>query len=241
MNMKEAVTVYIADISSLLEPEEYSRVKSLVPEARRAKADAVKFAVGRARSLGAGLVLHEACRRSGLEGADEHMCYGEHGKPDFDQHRLRSTGLGEMHFSLSHSGHRVMCGISQVQIGCDVEIVKKRDMKIAGRFFAEAEYADIMAQNDDRIRLERFFRYWTIKESFIKCDGRGLSMPLSSFRIVMDEDGSIELDTGEKKGEYSFFSPDIEDGYSYACCVKQTDAEVRHEFINISRIRNSSP
>ncbi|MCQ2545735.1 MAG: 4'-phosphopantetheinyl transferase superfamily protein [Clostridia bacterium] len=263
MRTKVITTVYIADISPLLDSQVYDRLRNLVSEDRRAKADAMKFAKGRAQSLGAGLLLHEACRdvaaagmdgsgaaagavsggpatgMAGFECADEHIAFGEYEKPDFDQKWLADKGFGEMHFSLSHSGERVMCGISTAQVGCDVEIVKDRDMKIARRFFCEEEYADIIAQPDNA-KADRFFRYWTLKESVIKCEGRGLGMPLDSFRILLTEEGP-KLETSAPAadvamaygGEYTLKEFALGDGYKYSCCVNLEAGEVEKKCVDI--------
>ena len=237
--------VYIADVSALLDEGMYNALRNLVPEDRRAKADAMKFAKGRAQSLGAGLLLHEACRdvaatgMAGFECADEHITFGEYEKPDFDQKWLADKGFGEMHFSLSHSGERVMCGISTAQVGCDVEIMKHRDMKIARRFFCEEEYADIMAQPDNA-KADRFFRYWTLKESVIKCEGRGLGMPLDSFRILLTEEGP-KLETSAPSadvamaygGKYTLKEFALGDGYKYSCCVNLEAGEVEKKCVDI--------
>lgn len=232
---KITATIYIADISPLLDQAVYDRMRILAAEDRRAKADSMKSDKGRAQSLGAGLLLHEACRElaaagmTGFECADEHISYGEHGKPDFDQKWLEENGFGEMHFSLSHSGDRVMCGISTAPIGCDVEIVKRRDMKIARRFFCEEEYEDIMSQVDDDAKAESFFRYWTLKESVIKCEGRGLGMALDSFSIKLDDKSCIDDATLKEF--------DLGDGYKYACCVARAGVTILKKQIDLCGLK----
>ena len=230
--------VYIADVSVLLDEGMYNTLRNLVPEDRRAKADSMKFAKGRAQSLGAGLLLHEVCRelaacKPGFEDADQHIIIGEYEKPDFHQAWLAERGFGQMHFSLSHSGDRVMCGISGAPIGCDVEVIKDRDMKIAKRFFREEEYADIMAQPDNA-KADRFFRYWTLKESVVKCEGQGLSMALDSFRIRIDEDGAS---VDGLKGECTLREFQLNDGYKYSCCVAAEAAEIQQKYIDICGLK----
>lgn len=250
MKAKGFTRVYIADVSPLLDLDIHGSLRKAVPEERRGKADKMKSAKGKAQSLGAGLALHEACKELAAEGckgiqlADQHIIYGQHEKPDFDQQWLRENGFDEIHFSLSHSGYRVMCVISTAPVGCDVELVKDRNMNIARRFFTEEEYADIMEQPDDSAKADRFFRYWTLKESFIKCDGRGLGMPLDSFRIIIDPEGGAEIkidrkNRGEIKeensrvAEYTFaqFDPDVD--YRYSCCVKGLGCQIQQRILSL--------
>lgn len=218
-----------------------------MPEDRRAKADSMKSDKGRAQSLGAGLLLREACREvaaamtdrepAGFEHAYEHISYDEHKKPDFDLQWLRQNGFGEMHFSLSHSGERVMCGISTAPIGCDVEMVKARDMKIARRFFCEEEYRDIMRQAEDDAKADRFFRYWTLKESVIKCEGRGLGMPLDSFKIRLADNGAELESTALDGSGFTLKEFQVEDGYKYSCCVALEKVEVINKIVDITGLK----
>ena len=42
-------------------------------------------------------------------------------------------------------------------------------------------------QNEEEI-TERMFRIWTMKESFLKATGKGISLPLGDFAVVMNKD-----------------------------------------------------
>lgn len=37
------------------------------------------------------------------------------------------------------------------------------------------------------------FRLWTIKESFLKVTGFGMSLPLRDFTVYMEDDGAVRL------------------------------------------------
>jgi phosphopantetheine--protein transferase-like protein len=69
-----------------------------------------------------------------------------------------------------------------------VEEIKPIDLKIARRFFTKREHAHLL-EWPEALRTERFFELWTMKESYIKLKGAGLSLPLSSFD-VLDENGA---------------------------------------------------
>ena len=122
--------VYTADISALNDPAVFERLLGAVPEYRREKAMRFKFPGGRMQSLGVGLLLKQACRDAGIEGADEDVVLGENGKPAFRNHP-------EIHFNLSHSKTRVMCVLSPYEAGCDVEHVRVGRSRLAERFFKE--------------------------------------------------------------------------------------------------------
>lgn len=84
-------------------------------------------------------------------------------------------------FNLSHSGNYVVCAISDCsRVGVDVE--KKRDIELKDfqRYMSSTEWNAIHQSNKPH---DRFFDYWTKKESVIKADGRGLSAPLDEVEL----------------------------------------------------------
>jgi 4'-phosphopantetheinyl transferase len=96
------------------------------------------------------------------------------------------TGVGCLHFSLSHTKGCVACAVSPNEaIGIDVEECSPRDglLEIAERNFSAEEIATLRALEAQE-QPNRFFEYWTIKEAYIKARGKGLRIPLNSFSII---------------------------------------------------------
>ena len=205
--------IYIADISALKETPVFERFLGQVPEYRQKKAMSFKFPKGKMQSLGVGLLLLMACRDAGFEGADNHIAYGENGKPYL-------VDFPEVHFNLSHSGERVMCVISPFEVGCDVEIIKGDRGKLAERFFKSEESAWIKHFETLEAQSEAFYRLWTLKECYMKVTGRGLSLMPDMFALHMDELENVTLFHEGKRPEYSFREIDLHDGYRYAYCIK---------------------
>jgi 4'-phosphopantetheinyl transferase len=90
-----------------------------------------------------------------------------------------------LHFNLSHTPGLVACAISrEFEIGVDVESIERRiDLAaLAQRFFSPAEAAELLSFPAAG-RQQRFHRYWTLKEAYIKAIGAGLAMPLHSFTM----------------------------------------------------------
>ena len=80
--------------------------------------------------------------------------YSAQGKP----HVLPPKGSEAPHFNLSHSGDIALIALTRVgEIGVDVEFTKRgvRDMKIAERFFSEAEVRALKEVADD-LKRRRF-------------------------------------------------------------------------------------
>ncbi|MGE2643814.1 4'-phosphopantetheinyl transferase family protein, partial [Escherichia coli] len=79
-------------------------------------------------------------------------------------------------FNVSHSGDWVVCAVDKFSIGIDVELIKPIEFEIAKSFFAEAEYNDLLSIEPLR-KLDYFYDLWTIKESYVKVLGEGLTIP----------------------------------------------------------------
>ena len=209
----ETIRVYIADISALKETSVFERFLGQVPEYRQKKAMSFKFPKGKMQSLGVGLLLQMACRDAGFDGADNHIAYGENGKPYL-------VDFPDVHFNLSHSGERVMCVISPFEVGCDVEMIKGDRGKLAERFFKPEESAWIKHFETLDAQSEAFYRLWTLKECYMKVTGRGLSLMPDMFALHVDENENVSLFHDGDRPEYSFREIDLHDGYRYAYCIK---------------------
>lgn len=121
-------------------------------------------------------------------------------------------------FNISHSGDYALCAIDDKPIGIDVEEVKHIEYEeIAKNFFATKEFKHIVNQ-DLKFQLYRFYEIWTLKESYIKCCGQGLSIPLKSFCIEVDQYKNIRVVSNNEYKEYTFKLFDIELGYKAAVC-----------------------
>lgn len=90
-------------------------------------------------------------------------------------------GLENFHYNISHSADYIVCAVHKKSIGIDMERVRNININISERFFSKYEYNYINQRED---KTQAFFDIWTLKESIIKADGRGMNIPLSSFSAV---------------------------------------------------------
>jgi 4'-phosphopantetheinyl transferase len=100
-----------------------------------------------------------------------------------------------LHFSLSHADGLLACVIAgEPSVGVDVEATDRgRDtMALAERYFAPHEVEVLRGLPSDA-RRDRFFRYWTLKESYLKARGIGLGMPLDAFWFTFDGTGGVRI------------------------------------------------
>jgi 4'-phosphopantetheinyl transferase len=115
-----------------------------------------------------------------------------HGKPrinpDLDSSPLR--------FSLAHTrGLAVVAVTGGADVGVDVERADRivDAARLSGRFFSPEEAAELQEISPERLR-ERFFLYWTLKESYIKARGLGLLLPLDSFSFRLAGEIPFRID-----------------------------------------------
>ena len=209
--------VYFRDISSLTDEELFKSMLDEVSDTRRKKVMSYRFMKDRCLSLGAELLLRDALCDFDIEKTEPlEFEYRKNEKP-----YLR--GHGDIFFNLSHSGDYVMCAVSGSEVGCDIQKIDKADIKLAERFFTEREYHAIAELPTEKERTDMFYRYWTLKESFMKVTGLGMQLALDAFEILIDDDAAsdarISLIQHVDDRAYSFTEYDSIPGYKAAVCT----------------------
>ncbi len=126
--------------------------------------------------------------------------YGEQGKPQIVNFPKK--------FNLSHSGDYVVCGVSNGEVGVDIQKWVPYKERTAERFFAKEEW-ELQQEKDEPERTELFYRLWSRKEAYGKYTGQGIGS-------AVGEDFSNEQKWQEK--QICFREWILEDGYSLAVC-----------------------
>jgi len=175
------VEVYILETDRLPDPKINPQIMDGLSVERKEKILRFRRENDRRQSLGAGLLLKECLYRKGIDIKD--VTFGRNGKPEV-------TGV---FFNLSHSGNLAVCAISNKEGGCDVEKAGKVKGNIAKRFFSEEENRYLDRFEGDS-KQEEFYRLWTMKESYLKMTGEGMSVRLDSFTFRIDDDVKLYRD-----------------------------------------------
>lgn len=122
--------------------------------------------------------LGRSILRFGLEknfGRNYEVGRDENGKPVLQ-------GAQDIFFNISHTKGLVVCGISKRAIGVDTEYIRPFDRRLMRRVCTEDEIAYIYEGSEGKEDLnqqwERFFRLWTLKESYLKATGQGIAVPM---------------------------------------------------------------
>ena len=187
------------NVDDLNLPEVYR----LLPEERKNKVDNFRFQKDKKLSAGAYLLLDKLLKEENI--TRPVFKTFQYDKPYIANHE-------NIHFNLSHSGTFVACAVSDRQIGADIEYNDPQiDLDIAKNYFHDSEYVNIM---NAEIPSDEFFRYWVLKESYMKYTGLGFQLDLNSFEIMIIND-EISLKDDTDNLNFSLF--DI-DNYKMAVC-----------------------
>ena len=160
----------------------------LVSEKRQEKIDFYRFEKDKKLSCGAYLLLKKLLHEENV--IEPHFKTEKYGKAYISNYE-------NIHFNLSHSGKMVLCAISDREVGADVEYIDSEiDLDIAKNYFYNSEYESIMNSENSP---EEFFKYWVLKESYMKYTGLGMNLELDSFEIIIEDEIKLKNDNNNLK------------------------------------------
>lgn len=147
-----------------------------------------------------------------------------YGRPSISPRQAKAARI---QFNISHTRRVVLLGIAVGRsLGVDIEDMSGNNtcVDVAERFFAPEEVRALRALAPER-RARRFLEYWTLKESYIKARGLGLSIPLDLFAFHLDNAGRIRftVDTAlaDPPTRWMFWQMQLPHEHLAAVCVEQ--------------------
>lgn len=197
--------VFFTKTDALSDERIFSKVYWQLCEGRRQKIDRLISKEAKIRSLAAGFLLLKALERRGL--SDSAVIY-DGGKP--------CVARENVFFNLSHSGKRAMCVASENEVSCDCQKIGLYNKNLAKKYFFEREITAIERAED---KDAEFCRIWTLKESLLKLDGKGIS--------------GLKCADTTADNECFFKEYELSDGYKYTVCSRFDDLPESMEFIEI--------
>ena len=168
-----------ADCAALLCQEEQERMSRFVFEKDRRLYAAAHALVRRALS-----------RYADVPVVAWRFARGAFGRPEISI----PAGL-PLRFNLSHTRGLCACVVTRtIACGVDVEQARPLDdlLGLAQSSLSAREYAALLDAEGSQ-QKDRFYRYWTLKEAYIKARGLGLSLPLRSFSFLFEGGEAIQL------------------------------------------------
>lgn len=121
------------------------------------------------------------------------------------------------HFNLSHTGDAIILATDDSPIGVDIEcICSFSDLDQLLTQFSQEEKCRYQEKAKEK-RVDFFYELWTLKESYIKALGKGLSCSLDSFSINIS-DTEAHLSRGIDS-DISWYFKCYTFGNQYKCAV----------------------
>ena len=143
-----------------------------------------------------------------------------------------------LQFNVSHKPGMVVCFVGCGRdLGVDVEDASAERAyldDIASRFFSPSEAAALLALPPPE-RPKRFFQLWTLKESYIKARGMGLSLGLSGFSFTVEEPSANvrfekDFEDDPETWDFRLFRPDTR--HLIATSVRRSELPLTIEIRN---------
>lgn len=203
--------VHAVDVTGTLDKRVYERLLTYVSPDKNARIRRFYRMEDRIRGLMADILVRSIIiRETGMENQNIRFYTNDYGKPFLKDWE-------DFQFNLSHSGTWVVGVVDNRAVGIDVEQIQPIDLDISKNYFSPVEHRDLMAQEN---KFAYFFTLWSLKESYIKIVGKGLSLPLNSFSIRFFSPGDIRIKAEDRLLEDIFFAQyPIHTEYKMAVCA----------------------
>ena len=129
-----------------------------------------------------------------------------------------------LHFNVSHSGEYLAIAISKYPVGIDIQEPK---LIKDGMFRKVVQPEEECLIGEDR--QKDFLRLWTLKESFVKAEGKGLRIALKDYYFEKENDEYL-VNYGGQKMPWTFnIEETLVDGYFISVCGRES--EVTYHFV----------
>ncbi|KIQ79982.1 4-phosphopantetheinyl transferase [Bacillus sp. L_1B0_8] len=190
----------------------YNNLLNLVSIEKKRKIERYKKKEDAYRTLlGDVMIRSIICKRYKISNQDIKYSYNKYGKPNW-------IGDKFFCFNISHSGDWIVCIVGNTSVGIDIEQMRPIKLETISQLFSMKEIEDlnlkVLTEKNDY-----FYDLWTLKESYIKAIGTGLSTPFNSFTIKKNEEEGISINQGDTNSSYFFKQYHIDSNYKLSVCA----------------------
>ncbi|MED0939949.1 4'-phosphopantetheinyl transferase superfamily protein [Bacillus mobilis] len=212
------MNVYAVEVPNKLSNEEFQYYLKETPIEKQIKIKRYVRQEDSIRTLFGELLIRAVIRRErSVTSKELFISYNKCGKPYFKD-------VPNFHFNISHSGKWVVCATDEKPVGIDIELIKPIDLGIAERFFSIEEYQYLKKQ-PEYDQLSCFYDFWTLKESFVKAIGKGLTVQLDSFSFSKKTANEFVLHCSFLSDSFWFKQYEIDPQYRLAVCSMRKNDE----------------
>ncbi len=185
--------LYLLDVTCLENEELFKTRYDMMGQMRKNKIDALKPSKAKRLSLGAGILLKQAMEEQGIY--DFEVIVKEHEKPYIKDR-------SDVFFNISHSGSLVAIGVSDKEIGIDIEEIMHFKDTLARYVFCENELSlakelsekegpdttESGNEQSDILPVDIIYtRFWTHKESIMKHSGLGITLEPKKIELYSEK------------------------------------------------------
>lgn len=221
------IHVWLAFYDEISDERLHAVYRHLLDDAEREQEPRFYFARDRCRYLVTRALVRTVLSRYAPIAPEEWMfSTNAYGRPAIANEKAR-----HLSFNISHTHSLIVLGVtSRRALGLDVENVRDRpaSIDIAAHYFAPQEVAVLTAAPPLQ-QQDRFFEYWTFKESYIKARGMGLSLPLDKFSFHYPDDHAVEIaidaDLADDAARWQFWQFRPRPEYLVAVCAERVGAQ----------------
>lgn len=146
----------------------------LISERRRERVLRLKSEDGRKQSVSAELLLRKVLLIVYHVDAFPEIWLNEHGKPYFKDRP-------DIFFNLSHCSEGVICGVSDTEIGVDIQDYRPVSSAVIQRVLCTEEQKYLKRNTDEEVA---FAVLWSRKEAYLKMTGRGVSEGMKNINVL---------------------------------------------------------
>ena len=198
--------------------DHYKKWISLVSEERKEKIYRLRFDLDRIRSMISELVARKyIAEATGSLFESVEFLKSTYGKPyaELDE---------SISFNWSHSGDWIFFAMDKEPVGVDVEVIRQlNEIALSKSFFDPEEVAQLEAMNAKE-RTKHFFTLWSLKESYIKWKGTGLSTELDSFRFIYNQEQQLIFSSNHQDSCF-FQTIQLDPKHFAAVCTSKENSE----------------
>lgn len=178
-----------------LEPDQLTQLSGFLSDNECSKAEGFHFIRDQQRYIAARGILRDVlCHYLAAQPDQLIFSYGAYGKPAIDQQAsMLHTSL---QFNLSYSQDRAICAIACGRaVGIDIQYMEPDIdvLEIAVEYFSPRERAALFALPRGLYR-ERFYRWWSRKEAYLKACGVGLAFGMEGIELMFDRGAQLFID-----------------------------------------------
>ncbi|MFJ7954470.1 4'-phosphopantetheinyl transferase family protein [Lysinibacillus sp. NPDC096418] len=177
------VEVYLCRLPKVRDDTSLHQLLRILSSEKQNRIKKMKFLDDQYRSLiGELLIRYIASKKLALTNEDFKFSSNSFGKPFIQSYP-------SFHYNIAHSGEWVVCAIHNEEVGIDIEMIKPIDKSSIYKLL-EGEEVNYITKKKT---LAAFYDIWTLKESYVKAIGKGLSLPLQSFLVRIKNEDQIDL------------------------------------------------